>query len=69
VYTSNLSKSVSESLVVSVENVSGQFSLSFFKPFGLLMKFGLRSIQLHLETGGPLFKPHNLGLGLLHGLF
>ena len=43
VHTSNLSQSVFESLVVSVENISGQFSLSFFKPFGLLMKFSLRS--------------------------
>jgi len=69
VHTSNLSKSVSKSLIVSVENVSGQFRLSLFKPFGLLMKFGLRSTQLRLKTSGPLFKPRNLGLRLLIGLF
>ena len=68
-HTSNLRESILQSHVVSIHNVFSQVSLSFFKPFGFLTKLGLRSIQLHLKVGGPSFKPRNLGLRLLIGLF
>ena len=67
--TSNLSKGILKSLVVSIENVSSQVTLNFLKGLGLLTEFGLRSIQLRLKAGGPLFKPRNLGLRLLISLF
>jgi len=60
-YTSNLSEIIFETLLVSIQDVSGQVSLGFLEPSGLLT-------QLHLKVGGPLFKLRNIGFGLLLGL-
>jgi len=48
-HTSNLSESIPETLVVSIQDISSQVSLKFLKPFGLLTKLGFRSVLTPVE--------------------
>jgi len=69
VHTGNLSEGILEPRVVSINNISGQLSLSFFEPLGLLEELGLNTTQLHFSIDGPFFKPCHLGFGCLSYLF